>query len=653
MRASTLSSLFLGALFPATALAVGTVVHDSSFTPDHILRVTVAELPTGCQSRQSVIVNGTAPGPALHILPGTSSWIRVYNDMADQNLTMHWHGLAQRMAPFADGTPQASQWPIPPGHFFDYEIATRPGDSGTYFYHSHVEMQAMSCSGPLIVDDCGASPYTYDDERIFHFQDWYHETDQQLVNEVKGVPYQWTGETNGILLNGQGVAAGQTASTGPPGGNRGRFGGGHSSPPGAGTRGGRFSQRDVVTVDQTTTATGCSLPVIDVDPGKTYRFRFIGATGLSLLTMGFEGHSNLTIVQVDGFEYNAPVDTDHIQLGAGQRFDLVFKTKTVQELEADGNKSSYFLQFETRERPDPYRGFAVLRYHDDSEVPASPSGSIIDLPAQVNNWMEYTFTPLDPATNEAPTAAEVTRRVIIDAVLTTDQATGRVVWQLAHQSWNEFVPQSPLLVDIYQRGQAAIPNYDAAMKNYGWDPKTKAFPAKIGEVLEIVFQNTGALVGQSGVVETHPFHAHSNHYYDIGSGEGLYDADANNAKIAALNYRPVLRDTTMLYQYGSNVAPGAPAGWRAWRIRVADAGVWLIHCHILAHMMMGMQTVWVVGNAADIQQIPLEASQAYFTYGGSVYGNTTHAPTQYQFFDATNKCVATPQLHANLTRRGY
>jgi FtsP/CotA-like multicopper oxidase with cupredoxin domain len=49
-----------------------------------------------------------------------------------------------------------------------------------------------------------------------------------------------------------------------------------------------------------------AIPVIDVEPGKTYRFRFIGATGLSLLSMAFEDHGDLTIIQVDGSEYNAP-----------------------------------------------------------------------------------------------------------------------------------------------------------------------------------------------------------------------------------------------------------------------------------------------------------------------------------------------------------
>ncbi|KAK3375863.1 multicopper oxidase-domain-containing protein [Lasiosphaeria ovina] len=636
MRAGTLSTFLLGTWLPAAVFA-GLAVHDDSFTPDHVLRVTQAQVPTGCESRQDIVANGTSPGPAIHLLPGSTSWIRVYNDMGDQNLTMHWHGLAQRMAPFSDGTPQASQWPIPPGHFFDYEIFTEVEDAGSYYYHSHVGMQAMSCTGPLIVDDCGGSPHHYDDERIFFFEDSFLKTEQQMADGLMNTPFVPTGETHGILLNGKGVAVGQTATTGPPGGGRGFFGGGYSSPPGN-APGFRIGRRDTSTVDQVGGSDACTLPVIDVDPGKTYRFRFVGATGLSYLSVALQDHTNLTIVQVDGGEYNAPVSTDHIQLGTGQRFDVMFKTKTMEELAADGNKTTFFIQFQTLDRPTNYVGYGVLRYSTSSPVPASPSGQLIATPTDISGWMEYTFQPLYPDRNQAPTAAEVTRRITIDAEMKIDDASGRMVWELAHLSWTEYTYQSPMLVDIYQRGQEALPDYDAAMKNYGWDPKTLSFPAKIGEVLEIVFQNTGAQAGPIGRVQTHPFHAHSNHYYDIGSGEGQYDADANNAKLSSLGYTPMLRDTTMLYRYADTVNPGAVAGWRAWRIRVKDAGVWMVHCHILAHMMMGMQSVWVVGDAADIQKIPTELSAGYFTYGGNVYGNTTYHPSVYQYFNGTNKC---------------
>ncbi|KAK1836757.1 laccase-like protein [Podospora conica] len=610
---------FLAACWLPTIAFAQVTVHDDSFIPDHILRVTY-DTNVGCQSRKSVLVNGSLPGPAVHIPAGSQSWIRVYNDIPDQNLTMHWHGLSQAMAPFADGSPQASQWPIPPGYFFDYEILPNCDDSGTYFYHSHVGLQALTASGPLIIDDPTSSPiYLYDEERIFHLQDYFSLTDGEMMGRITAS--RWTGETHGILLNGKSITQGVKASAATP------------RTDGDMTRS-HPRRRHTTRTYTTDTDDDCDLPVIDVKPGKTYRFRFIGATGISLLTLGIEGHNDLRIVQVDGSEYNVPVTTRHLQIASGQRFDVMFTAKTAKELAADGNKATYFVQFETRGLPSTYIGYAVLRYRPEYGVPDAPSQPVLSLPNQISDWMEYTFTPLFPDRRRAPTSAEVTRRVIIDCDLVQDAKSGQVVWKLAHQAWTENAVQTPALVDIYKYGQGAIPDYDAAMENYGWDPATKSFPAKIGEVLEIVLQNRGALLNHSGLVDSHPFHSHGKHVFDIGSGPGKYDAAANNAKLERFGYRPITRDTTMLYRYEDKVNPGEPAGWRAWRVRADTPGVWMMHCHLLAHMMMGMQTVWVVGNAADIVQFPPTVSADYFTYRGNVMGNDTNPPKVYEAFNS-------------------
>ena len=309
-------------------------------------------------------------------------------------------------------------------------------------------MQEMTASGPLVVDDCGMAPFQYDDERIFHFQDYFLMADHQMAGDVMGTPFHWSGETDGIILNGQGVAKGKTASPGGPGGNIGFFGSGWSSHP-AGAHGYGIHRRDMTSMTQVQATGDCSLPVIDVEPGMTYRFRFIGGTALSLVTVGFEGHDNLTIVQADGSEYNAPHPASHIQVGAGQRFDVIFKTKTTEELVADGNKPSYFIQFETRDRPGEYRGYGVLRYNRAADIPVAPENPVIVLPTSAEGWMEYALQPLYPDKNDFPTADEVTRRVIIDCELLRDDKTGGLRWELAHLSWTESSYQTPALVDIY------------------------------------------------------------------------------------------------------------------------------------------------------------------------------------------------------------
>jgi L-ascorbate oxidase len=62
--------------------------HDKDFYPDIVLRATNKTLsPLGLE-RPSVVINGTSPGPALRIKGGRTTWIRVYNDMSEQNLTV-------------------------------------------------------------------------------------------------------------------------------------------------------------------------------------------------------------------------------------------------------------------------------------------------------------------------------------------------------------------------------------------------------------------------------------------------------------------------------------------------------------------------------------------------------------------------------------
>lgn len=63
-----------------------------------------------------------------------------------------------------------------------------------------------------------------------------------------------------------------------------------------------------------------------------------------------------------------------------------------------------------------------------------------------------------------------------------------------------------------------------------------------------------------------------------GDDSGTYDVNENEARLEGTS--PVLRDTTMLYRYDLKTTPGLNAGWRAWRLRVDQPGVWMIHCHV-------------------------------------------------------------------------
>jgi L-ascorbate oxidase len=499
------------------------------------------------------------------------------------NTYQHWHGLSQRTAPFSDGSP-VSQWPIAPHRCFDYEIHPEIDNGGTYFYHSHIGFQAISAAGPLIIEDFGLPPFEYDEERIVFLQDYYNKTDDTIEHGLVATPFVWSGETNAVLLNGVGVAIGEKA--------------GHGD---------------------------CQLPVIDVESGKTYRMRFVGSLAISMVSLGIEGHSRLDIIEADG-HYTKPHTVDHIMVSSGQRFDALLRTKTAEEI---GDQTDYIIQFETKDRPSIYTGFGILRYPSNGpKITSAPTVSPLTLTNATYDFLEYALEPLVP--NDFPQASEITRRVHIDNVQ-LKQST--VIWQLDRLNWTETTPANspPYLVDIYKNGPSAMPNYSAAIENEGWDPHTLTWPAKLGEVIEIILSNTGSEVDLNGGFDYHPFHIHGAAIYDCGSGNGTYDPYENEKKLT--NYNPVKRDTTNLYRYRTKGTAGKEEGWRCWRLRVQDAGCWMLHCHILQHMIMGMQSVWIMGDYEDIARIPYHGAQGYLEFGGSAYGGDGKESVAYHHWD--------------------
>ncbi|KAL9054231.1 MAG: hypothetical protein Q9162_004264 [Coniocarpon cinnabarinum] len=627
----------IGLLFQiCQTIAANLQTHGDTFQPDVVLRISSIQAEIACVERPSVVVNGTTPGPAVSLPAGKTTWVRVYNDMSDQNATVHWHGLTQSVAPFSDGTPLASQWPIPPEHFFDYELHPTDDEAGSYFYHSHVEFQTVSAIGPLIVTEAsGPPPIQYDDERYLMLSELYQKNDSAIVNGLLGAPFVWSGEPNTVLVNG------------------------HSPP--------------VVNATSDT----CAPEVIEVEPDKTYRLRVIGGVAMADWSFAFENHTDLQIVGADG-RYTKPVDVQWIQASSGQRFEVLLHTKSVEELASDcEGQTDFWIQLEDRYRPTVVTGYALLRYVNTSLTCATPAcyqpgtsrTSLPSVPSPIpnitamippvsdnvtNTWLEYALTPLNESSNaDFPTADQVTRRLYLSNVQTffpdgqTPFMVNNHTWlaEPRNSSYNSTPDNAPYLVDIYKNGATAVPTiaeadaYAAANPMNsgaspfdnsstdalytGYAPDANAYPANVGEVIEIVLLNEA---GYAHTYDVHPWHAHGGHYYDLGSGSGMYDPDANEAHLASLKastgFVPALRDTTLLYRFPADNKVSNPegtvSGWRAWRIRVTDPGVWMIHCHTLQHMVMGMQTVWVMGDAAQITHADVSEEAGYEAFGGDV-----------------------------------
>jgi L-ascorbate oxidase len=203
-------------------------------------------------------------------------------------------------------------------------------------------------------------------------QDYYPKNDSTIENGLVANPFKWSGEPEAIEINGQ---SGNSSFTNAP-------------------------------------DASCTPHVITVKPGATYRLRFISGTAISLVTLGIEDHDNLTIIEADG-EYTKPWTTDHVQLGSGQRFSILLRTKTEAEL-ASINKKVFWLRYENRDRPTNVTGYALLKYDiTGSSLPSTlPEKSPVTLPRNVTAWAEYALESLHE-TEPFPSLSEVTRTVTI------------------------------------------------------------------------------------------------------------------------------------------------------------------------------------------------------------------------------------------------
>jgi len=187
------------------------------------------------------------------------------------------------------------------------------------------------------------------------------------------------------------------------------------------------------------------------------------------------------------------------------------------------------------------------------------------------------------------------------------------------------------IFDVFKNGES--PNYTLALQNGGHDPITNVWPARVGEVIEIVWVSDN---GPTGGFDSHPMHIHGEHCWDVGAGNGTYNATDNEKRFKY--HTPARHDTTILYRYLTKARPYTTLGWRAWRIRVTEdnVGAWMMHCHIAQHSVMGMNTIWQFGDTnAILEKFPSTIFIAgYLDYGGGAYGGPGVDPLINHYFDS-------------------
>jgi L-ascorbate oxidase len=210
------------------------------------------------------------------------------------------------------------------------------------------------------VNDLKTQPYQNEEEIILTTGDFYNEPDAEIEGGLVASPQIWTGEPTAFIINGMSGTA---------------------------TIGGRLA-----------TDSSCQPYLMNVHPNTTYRMRIIGATAISLLSIAFEDQCNLAVIKTDG-SYVQPAFTDHTQVDTGQRFSILFQTKTVAEFQALGNRTQFWVQIVNPEATTNVTSRAVLNNQLPGDASSTalrvPDALLLPVPTPPNEWLEYTFHNLD------------------------------------------------------------------------------------------------------------------------------------------------------------------------------------------------------------------------------------------------------------------
>ena len=287
------------------------------------INCTEANTVDGRTFRSIFAINGRLPGPTLIVHENQTVVADVHNLLYGQGTSIHWHGMIQHNTPWMDGLGFISQCPISPGASFRYIFKAH--SPGTFWYHSHSGAQRTDgMFGGLIVlegsnttqDDIGIEFEDIPEKHTLTFLDWQREESLDLFakvhskiryfpaadSPVDAVPFNANmfyrptraadGSGIGVIKYWSGLING-----------RGR----HSSVP---------LNRSILTV-------------FEVDEGKSYRFRLIGAQSVYAYNFSIDAH-RLTVIATDGY-FIQPQETDFVIVHTGERYDVIVTANQTDE----------------------------------------------------------------------------------------------------------------------------------------------------------------------------------------------------------------------------------------------------------------------------------------------------------------------------------
>ncbi|KAK3103455.1 hypothetical protein FSP39_019380 [Pinctada imbricata] len=545
--------------------------------------------------------------------------VNVNNQMRNEGLSIHWHGMVQKDTPWMDGASMLTQCPINFMEEFQYRFKADP--SGTHWYHSHHgTTRTDGVMGPLIVlpkpgNERKDIPSVSGDY-IMMIQDWSRNLSSQDIN----VQQYWslTKFANGYnSSNCFSIArAPDQQSIGFTPFHSGLINGkGHFYPNNDGVP-------DIPELP---------LETFIVKHDSYYRFRVINAALSYPFRVSIDNHK-LTLIATDGYD-TEPFETDSVVLYGGERFDILIK--------ADAPVGNYWIRAQTLSTKDkngrpivPGETRAVLRYDDAPEtLPESERKTCTrGRPCKVVNCGFKKFPTRDNLECIPVTALKSTKELLKKYPVPDKKdgkrhkevffnfhfaSNGQVPYSAAINSRKFRFPNCPPQV-TYKPGSLMCfddcTNHDCGV----WCKCTHTKKLVLNQSIQFVMMNDDDL--QGGM--SHPIHIHGHgfHVMKIGFAETDEETGAitgsnpdilcqgkdcghpkwrrkswEDFNVPDINMEnPPIKDTVLVPRKGYVVL----------RFPSDNPGYWYMHCHVESHQIEGMTVILKEGLHSEMALPP-------------------------------------------------
>ncbi|WP_322549622.1 multicopper oxidase family protein [Flavobacterium psychraquaticum] len=543
--------LFVGVLLTSITYAQKVVRYD--------LHVRDTLVNFSGKEKRAIAVNGQIPMPTLTFTEGDIAEIHVYNHLKEST-SLHWHGLY--LPNKEDGVPHLTQMPIAPGAEFVYNFPII--QSGTHWYHSHSGLQEqIGMYGSLILKKKADDP-------MF----------RKGIDDLPQVPVmlsEWTDykpkNVHRMLHNASdwfAIKKGTTQSYAEA------IKKGHFKTK-LTNEWKRMLAMDVSDVyyDKFLINGQNESQLSQFKSGDKVRLRISNGGASSYFWLNYAG-GKITVVANDGNDVE-PIAVDRLIIGVSETYDVIVTIpaeNTSYEFlvtpEDRTNSTSVYIGKGIKQVASP---LPKLKYFEGMKM----MNDMMNMDGTMNDMgMDMSLQKMDMNTVMYPEISGSSEKKAMEMDTKMDHSNHSMASDIV--TLNYGMLKSPTKTTLPKEAPIREMRFELTgnMNRYVWsmDNKVMAETDKIlikkGEIVRITLYNNSMM--------RHPMHLHG-HDFRVLNGQGDLAPLKN-----VLDIMPMEKD---IIEFEAN----------------AD-GDWFFHCHILYHMMAGMNRVFSYENSAPNPYLP-------------------------------------------------